>query len=186
MEISPNILDLSSNADFKTGGKYVDINNKINEDSSGFFEEVQRLFFEDKDAKGVLKNAKYTTGYFTVFSLGADVYDDAKGQIASVTTIVAGVQKTTFLKNLILFPKKDFYTMNHEGLHGFNLRHTHRDSNPIDEPNYKYIFPCATANPFQSVGNPTQSTNNVMCYRDIAYSTWRWQWHIINPNISEK
>lgn len=187
LEISPNILDLSSNADFKTGGKYVDINNKINEDNSGFFEEVQRLFFEDKDAKGVLKNAKYTTGYFTVFSLGADVYDDAKGQIASVTTIVAGVQKTTFLKNLILFPKKDFYTMNHEGLHGFNLRHTHRDSNPIDEPNYKYIFPCATANPpFQSAGNPTQSTNNVMCYRDIAYSTWRWQWHIINPNISEK
>ena len=32
----------------------------------------------------------------------------------------------------------------------------------------------------------SQSTNNVMCYRDIAYSTWRWQWHIINPNISEK
>jgi hypothetical protein len=65
-------------------------------------------------------------GYFTIFSLGAESYDRTLGQIASEITVdSAGVSRMVFIKNLILFPLRDFCTMNHEGLHGFNVKHTH-------------------------------------------------------------
>jgi type VI secretion system secreted protein VgrG len=197
---SSNPLDLSKNPYFQTitikgvlkRGKYMNNpgvtgqgkSTEIWEDAPGFFKAIQDLFFNTKDAKGNLINTKYKTGYFTVFSLAAPVYDGAKGQIAAETYTVAGVTKLRFLKNLILFPNKDFCTMNHEGLHGFNLKHTHRDSSPIDEKNYRYIFPNAISNPpYQAAGDLKNSTDNVMCYRDIGITTWRWQWRILNTNM---
>lgn len=77
-------------------------------------------------------------GYFTVFSLGVDGHDDTLGKIAfEITVDFVGVKRKVFIKNLILFPLRDFCTMNHEGLHGFNVKHTHRNSTPLDE----YVFP---------------------------------------------
>lgn len=126
LENSPNDLDLSTNKDFKIGGKYVDNENKINQDIPVFFEDVQKLFFEAQDTNGNLINSKYRLGYFTIFSLGAESYDRTLGQIASEITVdSAGVSRMVFIKNLILFPLRDFCTMNHEGLHGFNVKHTH-------------------------------------------------------------
>jgi hypothetical protein len=199
IDLSKNDLDLSRNPDFQITtmrggvvkrGKYM--NNpivtgqgkdiQIWEDAPGFFKAVQNLFFNAKGAKGTLVNTKYKTGYFTVFSLRSPVYDGAKGQIASEDYVVGGVTKSRFLKNLILFPNKDFCTLNHEGLHGFNLRHTHRDSKPINDSGYKYIFPNAIASSFES-GDSVNSTDNVMCYRDVGITTWRWQWRRLNPKM---
>ncbi len=72
--------------------------------------------------------------------------------------------------------------MNHEGLYGFNLKHTHRDSNPINDSGYKFIYPNALTSSFES-GDQKNSTDNIMCYRDIGITTWRWQWKILNPNM---
>ena len=81
-------------------------------------------------------------GYFTVFSLGANSHDDTQGKIAfKITVDFAGVRRKIFKKKLILFSLRHFCTMNHEGLHGFNVKHTHRNSTPLDDPNYKYVFP---------------------------------------------
>lgn len=72
--------------------------------------------------------------------------------------------------------------MSHEVLHGMGVFHIHReidDRGVVIEPlikykNKKYIFPKGI-------------TTNIMAYYVIeAYSSWRWQWHIINPKISEK
>jgi type VI secretion system secreted protein VgrG len=183
LEDSPNVLDVSSNVDFQTGGKYIDSSNKINEDVSGFFTDVKKLFLDDKDSAGILKNDKYKTGYFTVFSLAAQVYDGAKGQIDHEEYVVGGKTKMKFLKNLILFPNKDFCTMNHEGLHGMGLRHSHADSLPIDEPDIKYVFPNAISSSIQPIGDQANSTDNVMCYRNVAYTTWQWQWTIMRNNV---
>lgn len=73
----------------------------------------------------------------------------------------------------------DDCTLNHETLHGLALNHTHNDGTPIKEVTRKYTYPNALV-------NLNDSTNNVMSYRSVAFSTWRWQWHIINSNISEK
>jgi hypothetical protein len=71
-------------------------------------------------------------------------------------------------------------TTKHEALHGLGLNHTHRDSTPIDDAGYKFVFP--NGNNF-----PAKSTENIMSYGNkVKKSTWRWQWHIINSNISEK
>ncbi len=72
--------------------------------------------------------------------------------------------------------------MNHEGLHGFNLKHTHRDNNPIDDPGYKFIYPNAITSNY-GPGDQANSTDNVMCYRDVGITTWRWQWRRLNPNM---
>ncbi|MCV9926917.1 hypothetical protein OIU83_04610 [Flavobacterium sp. LS1R49] len=176
LENSPNELDVSSNPHFQTGGKYIESSNKINEDTNGFFADVKNIFLNDKDAAGVLKNNKYKTGYFTVFSLAAQVYDEAKGQIHGEQYLAGGKWKMRFLKNLLLFPNKDFCTMNHEGLHGMGLLHTHADSNPIEDSDVKYVYPNALT-------NPLNSTDNIMCYRDVAYTTWKWQWSIMRRNV---
>ena len=71
-------------------------------------------------------------------------------------------------------------------MHGLVLNHTHRDERPNSTAGYRYTFPCAISNQLQAVANSRASTDNVMSYRSVTRSTWRWQWHVINPKISEK
>jgi len=85
-----------------------------------------------------------------------------------------------FQKCLVLFfaNGRDAYTLNHESLHGFKLRHTHRESNEIfiKAKEKKYVYPHASV-------DLVNSTDNVMSYREIAYTTWHWQWQIIRENL---
>lgn len=60
-----------------------------------------------------------------------------KGKLQLKLPLICRSKKKNFQKNLILFPLRHFCTMNHEGLHGFNVKHTHRNSSPLD----KYVFP---------------------------------------------
>jgi len=165
LENSPNTLDLSDNVDFKSGGKYIDRLNRLNEDEPGMFADVKKLFLEDKDAAGNLKNAKYTTGYFTAFAMDVTTYDATPGQIQDIG-----------IRNLILFtPGRYDTTMAHETFHGLGLYHTHRDAGTvISENNRKYIY-------------QKETTTNIMSYNTgIRKSLWRWQMHITNSNISER
>lgn len=64
-------------------------------------------------------------------------------------------------------------------LHGFQLRHTHRDGPPtVQHQNCRYIFP-------ESSYGANLTTSNIMSYNTNfnAYTSWRWQWEIIQTNV---
>jgi hypothetical protein len=108
-------------------------------------------------------NLKYKNdNYFTIFSFGEDGYDLAQGQIESVG-----------MHNLVLFKTRDNCTMNHEGLHGLGLQHTHRNDTPIKEVERKYIYPEYGA------GHIKDTTDNVLSYLPTGITTWYWQWKIM-------
>ena len=175
LEKATHDLNLSKNSDFqvriikgvKHYGKYIDpTTENIHEDATGFFAHLQNICFKAKNSKGELPFNKYKTGYFTVFSLAADVYDDAAGQIQDVGT-----------KNLVLFPNKNDKTISHEALHGLGLAHTHSDSSPIPDAVVKYVFPNGN-------DDRPNATDNIMSYSaELRKSTWHWQWTILRRNI---
>ena len=159
-------LNISKNSEFQTRiirgvkhyGKYIDpTTEKIYEDATGFFTHLQSLCFKAKNSKGELPFDKYKSGYFTVFSLAAGVYDDAAGQIQDVGA-----------KNLVLFPNKNDKTISHEALHGLGLAHTHADNNPIPEAIIKYVFPNGN-------DDRPNATDNIMSYSaELRKSTWKY------------
>ena len=69
-------------------------------------------------------------------------------------------------------------TAAHEFFHVLGLFHTHKDkgeNSNIIFPNKKYVF-------------ALNYTTNLMSYTDLlapypCYSTWCWQWAIVNPAI---
>lgn len=178
------ILDLTLEPDFISGGKY-DAGGTFNEDyrkviggtaTAPVYDKIPHFF---RDMKKIFLsrpgNAKYNN-YFTVFVIEDPVYDDAKGQIEGEEYVEGGIKKMKFFKNLILFKNRDTCTMNHEGLHGLGLFHTHADGT-IYSSNQKFVF-------VHSDVDITKSTDNVMCYRNIAYTTWQWQWVILTKKVN--
>lgn len=170
-------LDLSNNTDFRLTGKHLsglDIKYSyingigIEVKNPALYSDCQSALLNFKDASGVLVNTKYND-YFTIFKFGIN---SNKG---SVLGAVDGIG----IQNVIMFTLSggDDCTLNHETLHGLGLYHTHRNSSPVQHSNIKYIYPNA-------LNNPIDSTDNVMCYRNVAYTTWQWQWKIINSNIN--
>jgi hypothetical protein len=165
IEETSNVLDLSGNADFQTGGKYIDASNKlmlvdltINDISKPLFHEMRNLFLNNP------LNSKYKIGsYFTIFSsLMAPNHPSAIGCIEGI-----GIHNA-----IMLLGRRDT-TLPHEAVHGLGLYHTHNDGIPIIETNRKYTFANGT-------------TTNIVSYANIRNTSWRWQWHIINSNIPEK
>jgi len=155
-------FDLSTNDDFKRKtsagkkGKFYTRKDKaktgLNQDDKDFYPTVKSLFL----AEGT--NSKYASD-FLIFAFGVRPYDKALGQVQGI-----GVH------NLIVFPKRDKCTVNHEALHGLGLRHSFKDDvNQVDPDN---IFT------FQQ-----GKTDNVMdyTYDDSALIVWSWQWKIVNP-----
>jgi hypothetical protein len=87
--------------------------------------------------------------------------------------------------SLLARDRRDFAAA-HELLHTLTLPHTHRDSRLFSsghttEWTYlrisgisakcKYLFPFKT-------------TSNIMSYSDSAFTTWRWQWAIMQANAA--
>lgn len=195
--VIPNVvkttLDLSANTDFQTGGIHIETDssgvdliayvNKTNHNygNPALYPDTQNLFFNSTNAAGISNRIIYG-GYFTLFKFG----------INSNLMNVLGAVEDIGIHNVIMFTLAsggDDCTLNHEALHGLGLCHTHRNHKPIPTvwKGYKYIFPCAIINrPYQLSANSRDSTENVMSYRAVTKSTWRWQWNIINPKISEK
>jgi len=160
------VLDLSTDANFKHGGKYIDANNKIDEDAhnGSMFSYLRNKFMNDS-------TNSYYRGFFPVFVIGEDNYDGALGQVENIG-----------IKNLVLFNNRNRsdQVIGHEALHGFGLWHTHRElrgETIIIQPNKKYIY---------SYGhrNPNNATDNIMSYNiNHMLTTWNWQWKIIRKHI---
>lgn len=186
LENSPNVLDLSTNADFQvkivggvpqyglfiynptdeandiSRGRSPGTVGAIHEDRANFFSTVKSLFLNDTDASGNLKNDRYQTGYFIAFAMEVPVYDDAFGQIEG-----------NGIRNLILFNStRKTTTMAHEGLHGLGLYHTHRDGRGvITQSDREYVY-------------TRGETDNIMSYSDNRKSIWNWQKIILRRTIN--
>ena len=171
-------LNLSSNSEFQIGGDFI-ADGKIQMTSPTIRERVynrlQELFFQ--------QNARYRDNYFTIFKFGVESNKDGLlGETQDIKT-----------ENVIIFtlPRgNEDYTLAHETLHGLGLYHTHREVKfvkidgyetklmmhdeviiPYDRSNKKYIY-------FYG------STTNIMSYGTLnKFTTWHWQWLIINPNL---
>ncbi|MFC4478431.1 phage baseplate assembly protein V [Flavobacterium chungangensis] len=158
-----NILDLSSNADFKPGGLYINAYNRLNminlstgDTIKPMFQEMRNLFLNDP------ANAMYKVeNYYTIFS---------SLMTANYTTAIGCVEDIG-VRNAIMLLGRRITTLPHEAVHGLGLNHTHKDSSPITETTRKYTFNVRT-------------TTNVISYAPIRTTLWRWQWQIINSNIA--
>jgi hypothetical protein len=170
------IFDVSNDADFKiitnpttgvvTSGKYIHSSGYIFKDyTSDPLKPGQGLASGLADKFHKKTNNKYA-GYITVFAFN---------ELARTTGTMGRVQDIG-IKNVVLYRNRDNATLNHELLHGLGLHHTHRDGTPIKDAVRKYVYP-------NSGTNHAASTDNVMSYRTIAITTWKWQWDIFKPNI---
>ena len=158
-------LDLSENKKFQKGelNSYI-----INEGKESGRIDVGEDCIAINDMRGFFlkdeKNKDFKDqNFFTAFAIR---FTNKKDDVAGKTE---GIGK----RNVILFDDHGPSTLPHEVLHGLGLYHTHRDETPIFYKNLKYIFDKTT-------------TTNIMSYSSAKTSSWRWQWNIINPNISEK
>jgi len=191
-ENSEVYLNLSADRRFRRGGKYVEgdklktnfyTNQQRQIVKSEFLKYVQEAFFNDPP-----ENRVRYAGYFTVFAFGVgnpDSGGETAGEYELLNRVVIA-SAIKFFKNVALYAGRGNNAFCHEALHGLGLYHTHReqkktingrkvDTEPIiKDSKKKYVYKHKT-------------TTNVMSYNQPRnYTTWRWQWSIINPNISEK
>ena len=191
-ENSEVYLNLSADRRFHSGGKYVEreklktnfyTNQQRQIVKSEFLKYVQEAFFNDPP-----ENRVRYAGYFTVFAFGVgnpDSGGETAGEYELLNRVVIA-SAIKFFKNVALYAGRGNNAFCHEALHGLGLYHTHRekkstinrrkvDTEPIiKDSKKKYVYKHKT-------------TTNVMSYNQPRnYTTWRWQWSIINPNISEK
>jgi len=158
-----NILDLSSNADFQSGGRYINAFNRLNminlstgDTIKPTFQEMRNLFLNNP------ANAIYKAeNYYTIFS---------SLMTANFTSAIGCVEDIGVHNAIMLAGRRDT-TLPHEAVHGLGLNHTHKDSSPITEITRKYTFNLRT-------------TTNVISYAPIRTTLWRWQWQIINSNVT--
>jgi len=191
-ENSEVYLNLSADRRFRIGGKYVEegklktnfyTNQRLQTVKSIFLKDVQEAFFNDRP-----ENRVRYAGYFTVFAFGVEKLNSggetaAEFELLNKVVIASAIK---FFKNVALYAGRSNNAFCHEALHGLGLYHTHReqkktinrrevDTEPIiKDSKKKYAYKYKT-------------TTNVMSYNQPRnYTTWRWQWSIINPNISEQ
>jgi type VI secretion system secreted protein VgrG len=148
------------------GGIYEDYKKKGKHDV-GIQEYVRDKFINDPYNPG---NSKYVD-YFTVFAFGDIAYDfvittKSDGTLKEEGTI--GQVQHIGIKNVFMFGHRDSSTLCHEALHGIGLQHTHLDGEP--EADRKHTF-------------TKYKTDNIMSYESDVFSTWHWQWEIMNQNI---
>jgi len=190
-ENSEVYLNLSADRRFRRGGKYVEgdklktnfyTNQQRQIVKSEFLKYVQEAFFNDPP-----ENRVRYAGYFTVFAFGVRESDSggetaAEFELLNRVVIASAIK---FFKNVALYVGRGNTALCHEVLHGLGLLHTHREKKEINgrEVNSEPIIKDSK----KKYAYKYKTTTNVMSYNQPRnYTTWRWQWSIINPNISEK
>ena len=116
--------------------------------------------------------AKYAN-HFTAFCFADIPYDMVVSSGGYSGTL--GQAQAINKKNVFIFSIRNDFTLNHEGLHGLGLEHTHPGGTTT--PSKKFIFKLyETTNimsyPSTSAGHPASSKT----------TTWKWQWKIEQSN----
>jgi hypothetical protein len=167
-------LNLSTDANLQTGGKYV-IGGKIaayydvtTNKPAGFVDLESYLYTQLKAQIKAVSPAdenKYAN-YFIAYYLGENGgYVDASGVLKELNGFSSG-------KKVMLFPAKNDQTAAHEFLHSFNLPHSF--TNTEADANASFTFEYA-------------KTENLMDYSHrigkTRSSLWHWQWIKANASI---
>lgn len=161
-------LPLEANADFQSGGAYIDVSVP-----GSYYIKHYATGLQDFLHNHFISLFPMYNDYFTIFSFGIQTKPDASGNI------VVGNVQAIGKHNVNLFDGRGNFTLCHESLHGFGLYHTHKDGTIINNPNIKYIYP--NGNPF-----PTTATDNYMSYSgNIRKSIWNWQIKVVNKNLEK-
>ena len=75
-------------------------------------------------------------------------------------------------------PRYTRFVLGHEVMHGLGLYYTHKDLDPIIEPEIKYVYPIGNT---LSNTNKPMATNNTMSYSYLRPPVlWQWQKRFIN------
>lgn len=125
---------------------------------------------------------------FTAFAFGEDSFLTYRSSSITKSHATEGEVKAIGENTVMLFnslnstARADDTVLAHEVLHGLGLYHTHKDDDPIPNPEILCTF-------------EKKSTDNYMSYRtvesgaviagDEKNTLWRWQWKIVNPNIPD-
>ncbi|MEO8236489.1 MAG: hypothetical protein ABI576_00175 [Flavobacterium sp.] len=118
-------------------------------------------------------NAVKYANHFTVFCFGDIPYDMVVFPGRGYSGTLGQVEEIK-KKNVFIFSIRNDFTLNHEGLHGLGLEHTHPGGTTT--PSKKFIF-------------DLYETTNIMSYADAAHpdntkiTTWHWQWKIVKSNV---
>lgn len=189
-----NVFDLTADNNFKiltnastgvkTYGKY--IYEKSVRDPSGTAQTTDGYIFEDYTAHGMFTylrteflakpgNSSKYSNHFTVFCFNEKPYDYYLDPTSGGYSTTLGQAEDISHKNVILFDLRNDNTLNHEGLHGLGLEHTHDDGS--FKRSRKYTF-----NKFK--------TTNIMSYANhttnpsaTKVTTWHWQWKILKSSV---
>lgn len=196
---SVDILDLTDNDDFKANNKskYIDVvmvmikdslkkeaqkeKNKDGKEVYTIMNVFRELFLDwvEKNKKELYEEYKLHT---MAFFVGLQTTSD--NEAATDYSIENGIE--IYNKSIGVFQKEGLVeeevssALGHEFFHTLGVYHTHKDTRERKEgkivyPNKKYVF-------------ARNYTTNLMSYTDLlapypCYSTWCWQWAIVNPAI---
>jgi type VI secretion system secreted protein VgrG len=177
--VEETTLDLSQHKDFSSTGKHIEeglikyqfTHNGRKVTNGSLHPDCKKIFTDLKDEAGNEVNKKYD-GCFTVFKFGIDTFFGNVG----------GAAEGIGVRNAIVFTSKydtNGATLGHEILHGLGLQHTHRSKYPIEEESRKYIYP-------NGLEDSYHATTNIMSYSNTPFTSWYWQWQIINLNLKKK
>lgn len=191
--LSVNEFDLTTDSNFtintntttgvKTYGKFI-YEKAVIERSAGRTDTTDGGLYEDYTGKQMFTylhtqflaqpgNATKYANHFTVFCFGDIPYDMVVFPGRGYSGTLGQVEDIN-KKNVFIFSIRNDYTLNHEGLHGLGLEHTHPGGTTT--PSKKFIF-------------DMYETTNIMSYADAAHpdntkiTTWHWQWKIVKSNV---
>jgi hypothetical protein len=99
------------------------------------------------------------------------------------------VQKRRWRPSAVIVIGRPDFAAAHELLHALTLRHTHRDWEELGTPAESSPSIVYLKNSAISVGckylYPFETTTNIMSYNyTAAYTTWHWQWAIMQANTA--
>lgn len=188
-------LNLIDDTSFQTGGEFINPNGDLTGPSPtegvNLTRESQFLFFSwggiHNHLASKLKDqekGKYNN-FFKAFAINL-MCQDPHG--LTTTGVVQGIgKKNVIITRLPAWVQPGTYV--HEILHGLGLWHTHLHSNSERLPScahYVYYAPFAITASYPAYLMDTaneKTTDNIMSYSQQRYTTWHWQWEIVQSNV---
>ncbi|UHO37583.1 hypothetical protein H5J24_18165 [Chryseobacterium capnotolerans] len=178
IEVETYSLDLSSDSNLQSGGKYVEgrnilayYDNEKHIPSAHVKGYMNLAFYLNGKLKEDLKNKKENeykySKYFVAFYLGEN------GGCMDKSNAYKGLNGYALNDFVILFPGKSNETAAHEFLHTKGIPHSFTNNAADSNAEYTYIY---------------GMTENIMDYSHIneklRYSLWKWQWQKTNSKIT--
>lgn len=172
-EVETRTIDLSSDVNFQTGGRYVKggqvaaYYDPPTSAPTGFI--PLENYINSKLKAELKKNKEPETRYNNHYKA---IYLGENGGYVDVSGILNRLNGYSSGKFVVLFPSKNNQTAAHEFLHSFKLPHSFTNSEADANAEFTYEY---------------AKTENLMDYSHriskTRFNLWKWQWAKVNANI---